>query len=216
MNLSKVANVNPYLLIDLDKGETSKLRRTLDPWQPAKAHAVTRLVGECSLRHGARLEIKEPRWETNIYPLYYYFWDQGYRGRKLYNQVIVDYKRLFPELASPSSGGDLYYELQRSTDAEIDLLIEDRDYFIFAEVKDPPPGKKAKFETRGGIHQLVRQFVQGKLLGRLIRKEFLLCTVGVGLCGPLRLNDVEKGLLAAVGGPGHELDVQNFDWDLLG
>lgn len=63
---------------------------------------------------------------------------------------------------------------------------------------------------------MVRQFVQGKLLERLIRKEFLLCTVGAGLFGPLRLNDVEKGLLAAVGGPGHELDIKNFDWDLLG
>lgn len=208
--------MNPYRLIDLDQGETSKLRRTLDPWQPAKAQAVIRLIGECFLRRGAGLEIKEPRWETNIYPLYYYFWDQGYRGRKLYNQVLVEYRRLFPELAPPSSRDDLYYQLQRSADTEIDLLIEDSDYFIFAEVKDPPPGKKAKFETRGGVHQLVRQFVQGKLLERLIRKEFLLCTVGAGLFGPLRLNDVEKALLAAVEGPGHELDIKNFDWDLLG
>ena len=211
-----MANVNPYRLIDLDQGETSKLRRTLDPWQPAKAQAVTRLIGECFLRRGTRLKIKEPRWETNIYPLYYYFWVQGYRGRKLYNQVLVEYKRLFPELAPPSSRDDLYHQLQRSADTEIDLLIEDSDYFIFAEVKDPPPGKKAKFETKGGVHQLVRQFVQGKLLERLIRKEFLLCTVGAGLFGPLRLNDVEKGLLAAVGGPGDGLDIKDFNWDLLG
>lgn len=196
--------------------ETSKLRRTLDPWQPAKAQTVTRLIGECFLRRGARLEIKEPRWETNIYPLYYYFWEQAYRGRKLYNQVLVEYKRLFPELAPPSSRDDLYYQLQRSADAEIDLLIEDSDYFIFAEVKDPLPGKKAKFETTGGVHQLVRQFVQGKLLERLIQKEFLLCTVGAGLSGPLRLNDVEKALLAAVGGPGDELDIKDFGWNLLG
>lgn len=128
MNLSSVANVNPYRLIGLDRGETSKLRRTLDPWQPAKAQAVTRLIGECCLRRGARLEIKEPRWETNIYPLYYYFWVQGYRGRKLYNQVLVEYKRLFPEPAPPSSRDDLYYQLQRLADTEIDLLIEDRDY----------------------------------------------------------------------------------------
>jgi len=196
--------------------ESSKLRRRLDPWYPLKAGRVRRLIEEILSRYGRNLTIKEPRRETNIYPLYYYFWDQGYRGRKLYNQVLVEYKRLFPELAPPSSRDDLYHQLQRSADTEIDLLIEDSDYFIFAEVKDPPPGKKAKFETKGGVHQLVRQFVQGKLLERLIRKEFLLCTVGAGLFGPLRLNDVEKGLLAAVGGPGDGLDIKDFNWDLLG
>jgi len=210
-----MANVNPYRLIGLDQGETSKLRRTLDPWQPAKIQAVTRLIGECFLRRGAGLEIKEPRWETNVYPLYYYLWKQGYRGRKLYNQVLVEYKLRFPELAPPLSRKDLYYQLQRSADTEIDLLIEDSDYFVFAEVKDPPPGKKAKFETKGGVHQLVRQFVQGKMLEQLIRKEFLLCTVGAGSFGPLRLNDMEKGLLVAVGGPEDDLYIKDFNWDLL-
>ena len=88
-------------------------------------------------------------------------------------QILAAYKRLFPEVVHPLSKDELYKHLPSVADAEIDLLIEDADYFMLIEAKNPPPGKKAKFEKGGGVHQLVRQCLQGKILERLINKVFL-------------------------------------------
>lgn len=50
MNLSGVANVNPYRLIDLDQMETSKLSHRLDPWQPVKAERVKPLISHVLIK----------------------------------------------------------------------------------------------------------------------------------------------------------------------
>jgi len=154
--------------------ETSKLRRRLDPWHPAKAERVKLLVGDILLKHGSNLVVKEPRWEISVYPLYYFFAAGGHpKGVEVSKQILAAYKRLFPEVVHPLSKDELYKHLPSVADAEIDLLIEDADYFMFIEAKNPPPGKKAKFVKGGGVHQLVRQCLQGKILERLINKVFL-------------------------------------------
>ena len=81
-----------------------------------------------------------------------------------------------PDTAPENS---LIPHIQRIGDTEIDILIEDREYFVFVEAKNVPEGKKAKFEKTGGVHQLVRQYLQGKLLEKMISKTFALATIGV-------------------------------------
>ena len=60
-------------------------------------------------------------------------------------------------------------------DAEVDLLIESANYFMFIEAKvRQKPGETVRFQRNkkeyGAIHQLVRQFVQGRLLASQIEQ----------------------------------------------
>ena len=91
--------------------------------------------------------------------------------------------------------------IHRIANTEIDILIEDCEYFVFVEAKNVPEGKKPKFETTGGVHQLVRQYLQGKLLEKVISKTFALATIGVnsGSDVEIELNDLEARMLNLVG-----------------
>ena len=89
---------------------------------------------------------------------------------------IVESFQMYAERVPDKS---LIPHIQRLADTEIDILIEDRDYFVFVEAKNVQEGRKAKFENIGGVHQLVRQYLQGKLLEKMISKMFALATIGV-------------------------------------
>ena len=107
-------------------------------------------------------------------------------------------------------------------DAEVDLLIESANYFMFIEAKKP--SEKARFQRNkkeyGAIHQLVRQFVQGSLLASRINKTFMLATLGASdedfVQVELREGDVR--LLKVVGQSEEDFpfpDMPNFSWNLL-
>ena len=89
------------------------------------------------------------------------------------------YERVFKALpieASPQNDG-LEPHISRLADTEIDILVEDTEYFVFIEAKEVRGQSKAKFEP-GEVHQLVRQYVQGKVLEKTVAKTFALATIG--------------------------------------
>ena len=88
-------------------------------------------------------------------------------------------------------------------DSEIDILVEDAEFFFFVETKIPVGGTDIDwYRGKHAAHQLVHQYLQGKLLKRLAapEKEFALATVGAnnGEAHNILLNDIERGLLALV------------------
>jgi hypothetical protein len=204
-----------YKLIGLDKMEATKLRRRLDPWTSSKSEPVKPLIKDLFAQCGCTLKIDEPRWEANVYPLYYYY-PESLQGKEhaVYERVFVDYERLFAEVDQPLKAIMREY-IVRITNAEIDLLIEDKDYYIFVEAKDPRPDQKVRF-AGGTIHQLVCQFVQGKILEKLIDKRFMMATLGVGLLDLSALNDTNKSLMAAVGNSDGKIELCDFKWTILG
>ena len=109
-------------------------------------------------------------------------------------------------------------------DAEVDLLIESANYFMFIEAKVcQKPGETVRFQRNkkeyGAIHQLVRQFVQGRLLASQIHKEFMLATLGAsdGDFVQIELREGDRRLLQAVEQSEKHFPspVPNFSWNLL-
>ena len=106
----------------------------------------------------------------------------------------------------------------RVADTEIDILVEDVNYFVFIEAKIPGKNGKIKFEKTGGVHQLLRQYIQGKVLEGLIDKPFAaLATIGANSGQPIKvkLNDREQALLRLAGEGNQELEIPDLDWSLL-
>ena len=70
------------------------------------------------------------------------------------------------------------------------------------------------FLILGGVHQLVRQYLQGKLLEKMISKTFALATIGVndGRDLEIELNDREVQMLSLVGSTGSTLSVVDLLW----
>jgi len=202
-----------YKLINLDQMEATVLRRVLDPWEISKGERVRRFLEK--LLEGRDLKVQEPKWELNVYPLYYYFLCDGTRVRpasKIYRMVFNEFCGVFSQAKDRISRD----QAMSVADAEIDLLIEDADYFVLVEVKDPLPDRKPRFQNTKGIHQLVRQYVQGVFLSKKINKTFLAATVGAKKALPLSLNEIDKSLLAMVGNHTGELVISHFDWEVLG
>jgi hypothetical protein len=108
-------------------------------------------------------------------------------------------------------------QVDRIADTEIDILVEDLEYFVFIEAKIPRENQQVKFEKTGGVHQLVRQYVQGKLLAKLIQKPFALATVGAnnGQAIKILLNPTEQALLSLVSDQGPILEIPDLAWTLL-
>ena len=107
-------------------------------------------------------------------------------------------------------------------DAEVDLLIESANYFMFIEAKKP--SETARFQRNkkeyGAIHQLVRQFVQGRLLASRINKTFMLATLGAsdGDFVQVELREGDVRLLKVVGQSEEDFpfpDMPNVSWNLL-
>ena len=74
-----------YQLIGLDQMEASIVRRRLHQWNDADEQAIMPLLASLQQQPClARIEPKEPRWETNVYPLYYYW---AYREKVPHKEV---------------------------------------------------------------------------------------------------------------------------------
>ena len=116
---------------------------------------------------------------------------------QVYARIVESFQRYLGTTPDES----LIPHIHRIANTEIDILIEDCEYFVFVEAKNVPEGKKPKFETTGGVHQLVRQYLQGKLLEKVISKTFALATIGVnsGSDVEIELNDLEARMLNLVG-----------------
>jgi len=162
-----------YHLVGVDQMEASKLRRKLDPiepWDNAKSERVKPVIAYIANSFGVDIVPSEPRWENSIYPLYYlYAGKNRVNTNAIYAKMRDDYIALFPGLDRTCSTDQLTAFIGDIANTEIDLLIEDVDYFIFVEAKDPPDGKSAIFQKRHGVHQLVLQYAEGLFLARKIK-----------------------------------------------
>lgn len=204
--------MDKYKLIGLDQMEASLVRRRLRQWTKADEQAITSLITALQQKQGLPdVHVTEPCYETNVYPLYYYWAHyRQVRHREVYDCVF----RSLPSDRVSMTEEELRSLVARVVDSEIDLMVEDIEYFVFIEAKETPPGHKVKFENKGGVHQLVRQYVQGKILQKLISKTFALATIGAnnGEILPVRLNDTERKLLQLVDQDMVTLQVRDISW----
>lgn len=200
-----------YKLIGLDQMEASIVRRHLHRWGTADEQTIRPLITALQqTRSLSNVHIREPRWETNVYPLYYY-WAHHHNvtHKEVYERVLASLPRLIPS--------DLRMHVARAADTEIDILVEDGEYFVFIEAKIPADDRKVKFEKTRGVHQLVRQYIQGRILQTLIGKTFALATIGANHEQTIEipLNATEKKLLHAVGEERQLLEIPDLPWGLL-
>jgi hypothetical protein len=206
-----------YKLIGLDDSEASIVRRHLHQWSKTDEQAIRPLILAIQEKQGlSDIHITEPHWETNVYPLYY--WAERAAGSKrAYNHVLEFLPNLFPASKASLPETELRLHLKRIMNSEIDILVEDFDYFLFIEAKAPKTGRKTKFQTIAGVHQLVRQYIQGRILEELIRKPFALATIGANNEGSIRilLNTIKQALLRLVNEERRSLEILNFPWNLL-
>lgn len=214
--------MSKYILLGIDQMEASIVRRRLQRWNTDlekmpraiaafQKDTITPVIAALQeARSLLYVSIREPRWETNVCPLYYY-WSHRHRAshREVYKRVIESLPRPVPP--------DLQKQLVRAADTEIDILVEDLDYFVFLEVKIPARNGKVKFERTGNVHQLVRQYIQGRILKRHIPKAFGLATIGAnnGEAIRLDLNDTEKMLVDAVDEDGEFPEIVDLPLTLL-
>ncbi len=211
-----------YQLIDKDQMEPSILLRKLRPWRPEDADKTQSLVHAVLAAYGRNAWRRDPfRWEATVFPLFYFTKDPDMPSKAVYERVFDWAGHPSDEIENPS----LKAMLGPVANAEVDLLIESTNYFIFIEAKVlQKPDEKAKFQRNkkeyGAIHQLVRQFVQGRLLTGQINKEFMLATLGASAEGfiQVELSECDRRLLKVVGQRGQDFpfpDMPNFGWDVL-
>ena len=211
-----------YRLIDKDQMEPSILLRKLRPWRSEDADRVQSLVHAVLAAYERNAWRCDPfRWETSVFPLFYFAKDRDMSSKAVYERIFDWAGHPSDEIANPS----LKAMLGPVADAEVDLLIESANYFIFIEAKvRKKKGAKPRFQRNkkkyGATHQLVRQFVQGRLLANRIDKTFMLATLGASEKDSMHveLREYDKRLLKVVGQRGQEFpfpDVPNFRWNLL-
>jgi predicted GTPase len=189
----------------------------LHQWSKADEQAIRPLIQAIQRKQClSDIHIKEPRWETNVYPLYY--WAHREVGSKRVYRYVLE---LLPKLFSPSNVSltdkELRLHLRRIVNSEIDILVEDFDYFLFIEAKVATAGQKIKFQTIAGVHQLVRQYIQGRILEKLIGKRFDLVTIGAHNAQTIKIpfNTTEQALLSVVNEEKKSLQVIDFPWTLI-
>src|SRR5207249_2955117 len=161
-------------------------------------------VSDYFLRDG--LVVKEPRSETGVWPFFYRFLPPG---TKRHAVVHASIRKVIEQHCT---GEDILKYAEYIGNAEIDLLIEDNEWFMFLEAKLKPSFTQS---TPLNIHQLVRQHVQGKLLEKIERKHFIHGTVGVGKF-QFEPNEHDKVMLNMVGSsPGDIQEIMDCPWSLL-
>ena len=124
---------------------------------------------------------------------------------------------MFGEFAADTSTIDkaqLLPQVLTLVSTEIDILVEDAQYFAFIEAKETKSGRRATFQKQGGVHQLVRQYAQGCALQRLIKKKFAFATIGAnnGRILEISLNPIERALLRLVSEDKDTLRVVDISW----
>ena len=205
-----------YQLIDKDLMEPSILLRGLRRWRSEDADSAQSLVHAVLDAYGRNGWRSDPfRWETSVFPLFYFAKDPDMPSKAVY-------ERIFDWADPPSDGIDenppLKAMLGSVANAEVDLLIESANYFIFIEAKKPKARFSRNKKEYGATHQLVRQFVQGRLLASRIKKEFMLATLTHDEGSTVELSECDRRLLRVVGQSGQKFpfpDVPNFRWNLL-
>ena len=211
-----------YQLIGKDQMEPSILSRRLRQWRPEDASKAQDLVDGVLTAYGQKEWLSDPfRWETSVFPLFYFT-----KTRDILSKAV--YERIFEWAGQPSDAIEnpsIEKMLGPVADAEVDLLIESANYFMFIEAKvRQKPGETVRFQRNkkeyGAIHQLVRQFVQGRLLASQINKAFMLATLGAsdGDFVHVELREGDIRLLNVVGQRGEDFpfpDMPNFSWNLL-
>lgn len=206
---------NKYKLIDLDQMEASVVRRRLRRWTKGDEQAIIPLIHALQRRQClSNVRIVEPRYETNVYPLYFY-WRCGQKvsHRQVYDRVF----RILPTERLSMPKDELCSHVAHTVDSEVDILVEDVEYFVFIEAKEVAPGAKVKFEKKGDVHQLVSQYIQGKILEKVTSKTFALATIGANKGKPLEipLNATERALLQLVHEDKATLPVIDLSWPSL-
>ena len=201
-----------YKLIHLDQMEASIVRRRLLGRSKADQEVATALVHALQGKQClSNIHITEPWYVTNVYPLYFYWaHDQHLKHREVYDRVF----QLLPTDNFTMPKAELRPHVWRVADTEIDILVEDVEYFVFIEAKEPKPGHKVKFQNQGGVHQLVRQYVQGRILEKRISKTFALATIGAnnGQMLEIKLNPTERALLQLIEEEKEVLQVIDLSW----
>jgi len=197
--------------------EASVVRRRLHRWSKADEEAILPLI--TALQEKRRLpnvHIVEPRWETNVYPLYYWAYREVGK-KKACDHVLASLPSLFPTSTISASipQEELRPHMARMVNSEIDILVEDVDYFVFIEAKEATAGQKIRFQDKGGVRQLVRQYVQGKILEKLIEKVFALATIGANDAQVINisLNTTELALLQSVNDQSKSLEIIDLSWE---
>jgi len=206
-----------YKLIGLDDSEASNVRRHLHQWSKADEQAIRPLILAIQEKQGfSDIQMTEPHWETNVYPLYYWA-ERAVGNKRAYDHVLEFMPNLFPASKVSLPERELRLHLKRIMNSEIDILVEDINYFLFIEAKIPKTGRKTKFQTIAGVHQMVRQYIQGRILEELIRKPFTLATIGANNAEPIRilLNTTEQALLRLVNEERQSLEMLDLPWNLL-
>jgi hypothetical protein len=203
---------NRHKLIDLDQMEPSIVRRRLRRWSKADEEAITALIHALQRKGSlSNVRVLEPRYETNVYPLYFY-WQHGQHvsHRQVYDQVVQS----LPTHKLRMPPDELRAHVGHTVDSEVDILVEDIEYFVFIEAKEPAGDRKVKFEKKRGVHQLVSQYVQGRILQKMISKVFVLATIGANKGEPLeiKLNPAELALVQFVGEDKDVLSVVDLTW----
>jgi len=205
-----------YQLVGVDQMEATKLRRKLDPidpWDNAKSERVKPVIAEIGKTCTGGIVPTAPRWEHGVYPLYYFYRQDSRESlRMIYEKIGNDYGRLFPECNGNCLPNELSELISYIANTEGDLLIEDVEYFIFVEAKNPPDGKLPKFEMKRGVHQLVWIYAEGPFLSRKIKKQFALATLGTKMTS-YDLTPAEQTLLAIFGDKRKKLTFCDLSWD---
>ena len=197
-----------YDLIGIDQMEAAIVRRRLmDLGEQGARALVSQLQGSGLLPDS---NIGHPRYETNVWPLYYYWINTpGLEHRDVYVKTIESVQEQFGAVPD-----HLVPKIESFADTEIDILIEDEDYFVFIEAKLVAPGRAARFgRNKEGVHQLVRQQLQGKILEKLIDKQFALATIGANQGNPVEVfpEDSDRELLQLFGQT-PQLTVVDLEW----
>ena len=206
-------------LIAPDGSEPNYVRRRLLRTDPA----LIKPLLESLQQRGGPLEgvrIDKPEYTTNAWPLYVYCCgtDDWPPAKLVYDQVTL---LLRNEKAAQSVDEDrLNMLVQGLANTEIDILVEDTDYFVFIEAKKMRPGDKPRFGRKSDVHQLVWQHAQGKLLERAMKKDgghkrFALATIGAYSDGKeheVPLTQAARELLQLVGDDRTTLSVVGIPW----
>lgn len=211
-------------LIGIDTAEASRVRRALHQWTEADEKAIRPLIMAMQEKYrDLDLQITEPRWETNVYPLYYWAHEtvrakhERVGAKKAYDHVLEMLPTLFSATDIPLSAGEVRAHMTHIMNSEIDILVEDSGYFLFVEAKITSPGQKIKSPT---LRQLVRQYIQGRILERLmheefsLKKTFALAAIGANHEQTIEIfpNPTERALLRLIGYEGNSLKIPDLAW----
>ena len=164
------------------------------------------------LRDG--LVIKSLQSETGVWPLYFRFHPTGTKQKARFASI----QKLIEQGTRGYSSEETLQYATHLANAEIDLLIEDDDYFMLLEsklIKGSGIAKLTRTKTPLSIHQLVRQQAAGKLLERDTRKTFIHGTIGAGRFA-IKPSAHDLTLLSMVGSTMDDLDnIKDCPWSVL-